>query len=128
MPGGGVARFRVFDPVHGDAFQQHDSRLQQGANVQYTRPHKLAGVTTVLVGGTNYHDNEINVGLYPRDGWVPTGVSTRAHAHVTNAALTLAAWHGWSGSLRMRAVNHYRRDGDDPSIVASGLTFRLRGK
>ena len=41
---------------------------------------------------------------------------------VANAALTLAAWHGWSGSLRMRAVNHYRLDGDDPSIVASGLT------
>ena len=25
-------------------------------------------------------------------------------------------------SLRMRAVNHYRLDGEDPSIVASGLT------
>src|SRR4029077_8521706 len=41
---------------------------------------------------------------------------------VANAALTLAAWHGWSGSLRMRAGNHYRLRGDDPSIVASGLT------
>jgi outer membrane receptor protein involved in Fe transport len=41
---------------------------------------------------------------------------------VANAALTLAAWHGWSGSLRMRAINHYRLDGDDPSIVASGHT------
>ena len=41
---------------------------------------------------------------------------------VANAALTLAGWHGWSGSLRMRAINHYRLDGDDPSIVASGFT------
>jgi outer membrane receptor protein involved in Fe transport len=41
---------------------------------------------------------------------------------VANAALTLSSWRGWSGSLRMRAVNHYRLDGDDPSIVASGLT------
>ena len=41
---------------------------------------------------------------------------------VANAALTMAAWHGWSGSLRMRAINHYRLDGDDPSIVASGHT------
>jgi outer membrane receptor protein involved in Fe transport len=31
-------------------------------------------------------------------------------------------WRGWSGSLRMRAVNHYRLDGENPSIVASGLT------
>jgi outer membrane receptor protein involved in Fe transport len=41
---------------------------------------------------------------------------------VANAALTLAGWHGWSGSLRMRAINHYRLDGDDPGIVASGHT------
>ena len=41
---------------------------------------------------------------------------------VANAALTLAAWHGWSGSLRMRAINHYRLDGNDPAIVASGHT------
>ena len=39
---------------------------------------------------------------------------------VANAALTLAAWHGWSGSLRMRAINHYRLDGENPSIVAIG--------
>jgi outer membrane receptor protein involved in Fe transport len=39
-----------------------------------------------------------------------------------NAALTLSAWHGWSGSLRMRAINHYGLDGEDPSIVASGHT------
>jgi outer membrane receptor protein involved in Fe transport len=41
---------------------------------------------------------------------------------VANAALTLAGWRGWSGSLRMRATNHYRLDGTDPSIVASGHT------
>jgi outer membrane receptor protein involved in Fe transport len=41
---------------------------------------------------------------------------------VTNAALTVTAWRGWSGSFRMRAINHYRLDGDDPSIVASGHT------
>ena len=39
---------------------------------------------------------------------------------VANAALTVAAWHQWSGSFRMRAINHYRLDGNDPSIVASG--------
>ena len=41
---------------------------------------------------------------------------------VANAALTVSAWHGWSGSLRMRAINHYRLDGEDPSIVATGHT------
>jgi hypothetical protein len=78
--------FYLNDPVHGDAFQQHDSRLQQGLNVQYTHAHHLGGIAAVLVGGANFHDNEINVGLYPREGRVPTGVSTRANAHVTNGA------------------------------------------
>ena len=55
------------------------------------------------------------------------GTSPRVYVdsapHFTaNAGLTLAAWHGWSGSLRMRAINHYRLDGLDASIVASGHT------
>ncbi|HTS62503.1 MAG TPA: TonB-dependent receptor [Candidatus Acidoferrales bacterium] len=74
------------DPVNGDAFQQHDSRLQQGLNAQYTHPHHLGPFAAVLVGGANFHDNEINVGLYPRDGRNPAGVTTRADAHVTNGA------------------------------------------
>jgi outer membrane receptor protein involved in Fe transport len=31
-------------------------------------------------------------------------------------------WGGWDGSLRMRAINHYRLDGEDPTIAASGHT------
>jgi hypothetical protein len=74
------------DPVHGDAFQQHDSRLQQGANAQYVHPHKFFGAQATFSSGANFHDNQINVGLYPREGRDPTGVTTRAHAHVTNEA------------------------------------------
>ena len=74
------------DPVTGDAFQQHDSRLQEGLNAQYTHPYHMGSVSAVLVAGANFHDNQINVGLYPRDGRVPTGVTTRADAHVTNGA------------------------------------------
>lgn len=78
--------FYLNDPMRGDAFQQHDSRFQQGANTQYAHAHKIGGLQAMLVSGANFHDNEINVGLYPREGRVPTGVSTRANAHVTNGA------------------------------------------
>jgi len=78
--------FFLNDPVNGDAFQQHDSRLQEGLNAQYTHPHRLGPISGVLVSGGNFHDNQINVGLYPREGRVPTGVTTRADAHVTNGA------------------------------------------
>lgn len=72
------------DPVRGDAFQQHDSRLQEGLNGQYTHSHRPASVAAVLVAGFNFHDNQINVAQYPRQGRTPWGVSTRANAHVTN--------------------------------------------
>ena len=42
--------------------------------------------------------------------------------HLTgNAALTLAGWNGWSGSLRYRHINSYRLDGEDPGVRASGF-------
>jgi hypothetical protein len=78
--------FYLNDPERGDAFQQHDSRLQHGANAQYTSPHRIGSAAAVLVAGGNFHDNRINVGLYPREGRTPTGVTTRANAHVTNGA------------------------------------------
>ena len=74
------------DPINGDAFQQHDSRLQEGANAQYLHIHRLGTATATFTAGSNFHDNQINVSLYPRDGRTPTGVTTRAHAHVTNEA------------------------------------------
>jgi outer membrane receptor protein involved in Fe transport len=78
--------FFLNDPVHGDAIQQHDSRLEQGLNTQYTHPHHVGSAAAVFVAGSNFLDNEINVGLYPREGRVPTGVTTRANAHVTSGA------------------------------------------
>ena len=99
--------FYLNDPVNGDAFQQHDSRLQQGSNLQWVHSHRLAGIAATLTTGANFHDNQINVGLYPRDGRTPTGVTTRAHARVTNAAgyaqESLLLLHGrllLSGGLR----------------------------
>ena len=78
--------FFLHDPVHGDGIQQHDSRLIEGANAQYQLAHKIAGLQALLTAGANFHDNQINVGLYPREGRVPLGVDTRDHADVTNGA------------------------------------------
>ncbi len=57
--------FALNDPVYGDEIQQHDSRLQEGANVQYLQPYKLFGKQSLLTVGGNLHFNQINVGLYP---------------------------------------------------------------
>ena len=78
--------FFLNDPVHGDAFQQHDSRLQEGGNVRYVHFHNVAAARASFTAGANFHDNQINIGLYPREGRVPTGVTTRGDARVTNEA------------------------------------------
>jgi outer membrane receptor protein involved in Fe transport len=127
--------FFLNDPVHGDAFQQHDSRLQQGVNEQYQHLHKLAGIAAVFTAGSNFLDNEINVGLYPREGRTPAGVTTRADAHVTNAAgyaqESLTLWSGrllLTGGLRYDAFRYDVRDLVTPQNSGTQWAGRWQGK
>jgi outer membrane receptor protein involved in Fe transport len=127
--------FFLNDPEHGDAFQQHDSRLQHGANAQYTRPHRLGRAAAVLVAGANFHDNRINVGLYPRDGRVPTGVTTRANAHVTNEAgyvqESVSVFRGkllLGGGLRFDEFRYAVADRVDPATSGVQAAGRWQGK
>lgn len=119
------------DPVRGDAFQQHDSRLQDAFNTHYTRTHKRG----VLMAGTNFHDNGINVGLYPREGREPLGVTTRALAHVTNAAAfaqeTVSLWRGrlqLSSGLRFDEFRYGVRDLVTPAQSGTEWAGRWQGK
>jgi outer membrane receptor protein involved in Fe transport len=82
------SNFTLFlnDPIHGDGIQQHDSRHQEGFNTQYLHPFRLWGNPSLLTAGANFHENQINVGLYPQQNRVPLDVATRAFAHVTNTA------------------------------------------
>ncbi len=90
--------FDLYSNFTGDPFQQHDSRLQQGANAQYIRPQRFGSITGLLTAGGNYHDNQINVGLYPRSGRNPVGVTNRANARIANGAgyvqQNASLWHG----------------------------------
>ncbi|MBS1788846.1 MAG: TonB-dependent receptor [Acidobacteria bacterium] len=40
---------------------------------------------------------------------------------ISNAALTMSGWRGFSGSLRYRHIGNYRLDGEDPMIRAAGF-------
>lgn len=57
--------FFLADPVYGDEIQQHDSRLQEGGNVQFLQPFKFFGNQSLLTVGGNVLASQINVGLYP---------------------------------------------------------------
>lgn len=63
--------FFLTDETFGDEIQQRDSRLQEGVNTQYLKPYAIAGRRAVLNIGANYHDNQINVGLFPSIGRAP---------------------------------------------------------
>jgi hypothetical protein len=94
--------FFLNDPVNGDGIQQHDSRLQEGANSQYLHPHTLFGGQALLTAGMNFHANQINVSLYPQRDRIPLGVTTSALAHVTNfAGYVDQGMDFWRGKLHV---------------------------
>lgn len=108
--------FFLADPIHGDEIQQHDSRLQQGGNVQYIQPYKLFGQQSVVTVGGNLHLNQINVGLYPSVNrspdrkFLPDNIDnpdvlyTSAQANVNNYAGYIQNSIGlFDGHLRLEA-------------------------
>jgi len=91
--------FFLTDETFGDEIQQHDSRLQEGVNTQYLKPFTIAGQHAMLNLGANYHDNQINVSLFPSIGRTPSRkfispenranpdiLLSSAHARVANLA------------------------------------------
>lgn len=127
--------YYLIDPENGDAFQQHDSRLQEGLNAQYAHPHRLGRVAAVLVTGANFHDNQINVGLYPRLRRMPTGIFTRARARVTNGAgyaqESLTFLNGrllLLGGLRFDEFRFDVEDKVDPERSGAQAAGRWQGK
>lgn len=127
--------FYLNDPVNGDAFQQHDSRLQEGLNARYAKTHRIGRATAVFLAGGNFHDNQINVGLYPRIGREPIGVTTRANAHVTNGATyaqeTVSLYGGrllLGGGIRFDEFRYDLRDRLDPAGSGVQSAGRWQGK
>jgi TonB-dependent receptor-like protein/carboxypeptidase family protein len=125
----------LHDPVHGDAIQQHDSRLEEGANVQYMDPHHVAGMQAMLVTGAELLDGQVNVGLYPREGRTPTGVETRADAQVDNSAAyiqeNVSMWRGRllvGGGLRYDRFHYSVRDLVTPAESGDQSAGRWQGK
>ncbi len=94
--------------------------------VEFTDPSRAYGFevkTSFALTGALAFQGGITKALnaYYR-GTEPRVYLDSAPRFVSNAALTLSRWRGWAGSLRMRAINHYRLDGLDASIRASGHT------
>lgn len=127
--------FFLNDEENGDEFQQHDSRLQQGINAQYLKPYALGQHQSLLTLGANFHDNQINVGLYNTVKRNPIATATKAKAHVTNGAWYVQ--HGidlWRGHVHLEGglrFDYFRFDVDDnvaPSLSGTQSASRFQPK
>src|SRR5262245_59049452 len=78
--------FFLNDEVNGDEIQRYHSRHKHGANCQLLPPQRFGKSRALVPAGSNFHANQINVGLYHSVGRNPIGVQTRANAVVTNLA------------------------------------------
>jgi len=116
--------FFLTDPINGDEIQQHDSRLQQGLNAQYLHPYKIFGHAALLTVGSNFHDNQINVGLDHTKERQFLDASTSAHAHVTNIAGYAQQGIDLVGQKAYFDVglrfDYFRFDVDDHIVPANG--------
>ncbi len=112
--------FFLTDPIYGDEIQQHDSRLQQGGNVQFLRPYNFGRVQSLLTVGGGFLLNQINVGLYPTIGRSPGRkflpenfdnpdvLYTRANANVNNYSFYVQNMFAFfNGHLRVDAGLRY---------------------
>lgn len=134
--------FFLADPVYGDEIQQHDSRLQEGANVQFLKPYKFFGRQALLTAGGNFLANQINVGLYPSISRNPNRkflsanidnpdvLLTSAHANVNNyAAYIQNGINFFNGHLRIETglrFDYFTFDVD--SFEISDTTNFIKGK
>ena len=99
--------FFLTDEAFGDEIQQHDSRLQQGANAQYLKPFTIAGQRALFNAGANYHDNQINVGLFPSVDRAP-GRKALSAENLANPEILLT-----SARARVRNAAGYIQQGLD---------------
>ena len=74
-------------PGYGDGIQQHDSRLQEGASLQYMRGDSYHRQPTLLVSGANLSDIWINVDLFHQQNRKIFADWTQNNVHIINQAV-----------------------------------------
>ncbi len=127
--------FFLNDETNGDEILQHDSRLQEGANVQYQQPYKLFGGQSLLTIGGNLHFNQINVGLDKAIARDPFLNIQKAQANVNNYATYIQnGLDLFDGHLHIEAglrADYFTFDVNervDPTLSGKETAVRLQPK
>jgi len=120
-----VSNFTYFtDPVHGDQFEQYDSRHLFGGSVKYRQPLPLWGRDGTFKAGVQVRDDHIEpVGLYDTVADVPYRTVSEARVHETSYSayasegVNLTRW--WRTELGAR-VDAFRFDVNAKLAANSG--------
>ncbi len=119
--------FFLNNPVDGDGFGQHDSRLQQAANASYQKPHSFGGGVGNVTVGFQHLDNQLNLKLFNQAARVPTELLTSANARVANSGwfiqenLTMARGKVQVGlGARLDQFWFNAKDRVDPTLTPTG--------
>jgi outer membrane receptor protein involved in Fe transport len=115
----GTADWFLIDRSSEQVYVPDDGSIEfKGTSRSYGWEAKTAMHLTkvfALNGGVTAVSNAYYRRTFPR-----VYIDSAPHV-VGNAALSLANWRGFGGSLRYRYGNHYRLTGDGRLVVASGL-------
>lgn len=100
--------------------------IPDDGSIEFQGPSRAYGVevktSAQLARHLNFNAGLTHVGNVFFRGTGPRVYVDSAPRNVANAALTFSGWNGLTSSLRFRYIDSYRLDGEDPTIMASGLT------
>jgi hypothetical protein len=109
-----------------DTSNQQVFIADDGSGVELAGPSRSYGYETKFSAAVNrfvtLNGGITHVGNVFFRGTSPRIYVDSAPRNVANAAVTLTNFKGFTSSVRMRYIDSYRLDGEDPSIRASGFT------
>ncbi|MCX7055878.1 MAG: TonB-dependent receptor, partial [Proteobacteria bacterium] len=122
-----ISNFTYYtDPLHGDQFEQSDSRHVFGTTVTFNRPLSLAGHPGDLSTGTQVRQDDIRpVGLYRTENAVRYATVREDQVRQTSVAVYLSEsvrWTPWLRSDVGARVDHFNFKVDSTLAANSGTT------
>ena len=114
------------DPVHGDQFEQAESRTMLGANLRYEAPMQLAGFATQnAIGLQLRHDRLDPVGLYATQDRTRLATTREDRVGEGSAGLWFESrteWSSWLRSVLGLRYDYYDFDVASDNPANSGST------
>ena len=119
----------LYDPVHGDQFNQPDRRLTAALNGSYTRQLPIPGRPSATTVGVQIQNDNIDNGLYHTEARQRLSVTRQDHIVESSVGVYLENTTHWLDTFRTVAglrADAYRFDVESNVAANSGTTAAQR--